>query len=543
VDTLQTRGRPTSLAAVGERVWISTRPTGETHRGGTLTLLGFRPSIDPAFNQQNYPPPQFLGLTQDTLVTFEHAPGPDGLQLVPDLALALPAPTHAGRMYAFRLRPGIHYSEGRPLRASDFRRAIERLFRVGSPGAGNFTSIVGGAHCARAPHRCDLSDGIIATDATRTVTFRLAVPDSEFLHKLALGYAAPVPPGTPNREDPNPIPGTGPYRIVRSTPSETRFARNPRFQEWSHAAQPAGYPDAIVWRYNLSASTQARAVQQGRADWMFEQIPAKLRSAIAIHHPAQLRVSPVFGTEFLQINTRLRPFDHLAARRALNYAVDRAELVRLYGGRSLAIPTCQVLPPGLPGYRPYCPYTLHPSRDGRWTSPNLARARELVAASGTHGDRVIVSAFNDDSAFHKRVARYIAQVLRKLGYRARSETTLSRSRNGIAASVQLLPNTWFGGELGASDFLRGWFACDAPESRGWFCDPQLDQLMRRASALGASDPQGAAAAWAAIDREVVDAAGWVPLVTPREVEFISPRVRNYQYHPIWGALVDQFWLR
>src|SRR5438067_401480 len=87
-----------------------------------------------------------------------------------------------------------------------------------------------------------------------------------------------------------------------------------------------------VWRYNLSAGAQARAVQQGRADWMFEQIPAKLRSAIAIHHPAQLRVSPVFGTEFLQINTRLPPFDHLAVRRALNYAIDRDEVARLYGG-------------------------------------------------------------------------------------------------------------------------------------------------------------------------------------------------------------------
>ena len=40
-----------------------------------------------------------------------------------------------------------------------------------------------------------------------------------------------------------------------------------------------------------------------------------------------------------------------------------------------------------------------------------------------------------------------------------------------------------------------------------------------------------------------DAAGWVPLITPREVELISSRVRNYQYHPIWGALADQLWLR
>jgi hypothetical protein len=41
-----------------------------------------------------------------------------------------------------------------------------------------------------------------------------------------------------------------------------------------------------------------------------------------------------------------------------------------------------------------------PSRDGRWRAPNVARARALVAASGTRGERVTVSAFNDDSDFH-----------------------------------------------------------------------------------------------------------------------------------------------
>ena len=76
---------------------------------------------------------------------------------------------------------------------------------------------------------------------------------------------------------------------------------------------------------------------------------------------------------------------------------------------------------------------------------------------------------------------------------------------------------------------------------GWFCDPQLDRLMGRASL--ATDARRAAADWADVDRKAVDAAGWVPLVTPREVEFVSSRVRNYQFNPIWGLLADQVWLR
>jgi YVTN family beta-propeller protein len=537
VGTVQTGGRPTTLAVAGDRVWIGMRPSGDRHRGGTLTLLGFRPSIDPAFNQENYPPPQFTTLAADTLVTFEHTAGPDGLNLVPDLALGLPAPTDGGTTYVFRLRPGIRYSDGRPLRASDVRRGFERLFRVGSPGAGNYTGVIGGTRCAR--QACDLSQGIGVDDAARTVVFHLAAPDPTFLSKLTLGYAVPVPPGTPLHEaGSRPIPGTGPYRIVRSTSRETRFVRNPHFHEWSHAAQPDGYPDTIVWRYDLSPTAQARAVQQGRADWLFETIPSKVRAEIEVHEPGRLHVNPVMGTEFLQIDTRASPFNDARVRQALNYAVDRNRVVRLYGGPLLATPTCQVLPPGLPGYRRYCPYTAHPARAGKWTGPDLSRARELVAASGTSGARLTVWA--ESAGFHSSLPLYIAGVLRTLGYKAKVRQGTSSFARAMA---QIRPVTWFGGELGPAEFLQDWFACDGGQGQGWFCDPQLDRLMSRAFSLEATDARRAAADWADVDRKAVDAAGWVPLVTPREVEFVSSRVHNYQFNPLWGLLADQVWLR
>ena len=90
-------------------------------------------SIDPAFYDYVFSP-QFGGLAYDDLVTFQRSAGADGLRMVPDLALAIPVPLDDGATYAFRIRPGIRYSDGQPLRAGDFRRAVERLFRVGSPG-------------------------------------------------------------------------------------------------------------------------------------------------------------------------------------------------------------------------------------------------------------------------------------------------------------------------------------------------------------------------------------------------------------------------
>jgi YVTN family beta-propeller protein len=549
VRTVDSGGSPTSLGVTEGRLWIGTRPSGDAHRGGTLTLLGFRPSsVDPAFSQSEYAPPQFSGLAYDTLVTFERTGGPEGLNLVPDLALAVPEATDAGRTYVFRLRPGIRYSDGRRLRASDVRRGLDRLFRVGSPGANLYTAIRGGAACARHPRSCDFSRGIVVNDAAETVVFRLAQPDPQLLFKLALGFAAPVPPRTPSREiGSRPIPGTGPYRIVRATARETRFSRNPRFREWSHAAQPDGYPDGVVWRYGLSPAAQARAVEQGRADWMFEQIPPKLRSEIEIHHAAQLRVNPVLGTEFLQIDTRVAPFDDRRVRRALNYAIDRDRVARLFGGDSVARPTCQILPPGLPGYRPNCAYTLDPRPDGRWAAPDPAKAKQLVAASGTAGARINVWAVSDDCCIPPSVFRYVAGVLRDLGYRTRmnvvSGSALNQRLERSEHDVPLIPITWFGGELGAADFLQTWFACDTAETHGRFCDPRLDRLMRRALSLEATNPRRAAIAWADIDRRVADAGAAIALVTPREVEFVSARLRNYQFHPIWGFLADQIWLR
>ena len=539
--------RPAAAAAAGERVWIATRPSGDEHRGGTLTLLGFAPSsVDPGFNMQWYPPPSFLGLAYDTLVTFERTGGPAGLHLVPDLAVALPTATSGGRTYTFRLRPGIRYSNGAALMASDVRRGLERLFRIGSPAASIYTTIVGGERCARGgPESCDLSRGIDADDTTRTVVFHLAKPDPELLFKLALGYAVPVPAGTPARNNGlRPIPGTGPYRIARATRHETRFVRSRIFREWSHAAQPDGNPDVIVWRYGISATAQARAVRAGRADYMFQQIPTRLLADIRIHRPGQLRVNPVLGIEFLTINNRLPPFDRPAVRQALSYAIDRGEVVRLYGGPSVAEPTCQVLPPGIPGYRRYCPYTLHPRAGDGWAAPDLAQARRLVAASGTAGARVTVGVFIDESQFQKRLVRYVAGVVRSLGYRARvrllSRADVSTERQ---RAIHLIPLTWYADYPAPANFLQILFTCRGGLSHGGFCDPAVDRLMRRASELGLTDARGAARAWADVDRRIVDAAASVPLVNPRAMDFVSSRVRNYQYHPVWGLLAGQVWLR
>jgi hypothetical protein len=72
---------------------------------------------------------------------------------------------------------------------------------------------------------------------------------------------------------------------------------------------------------------------------------------------------------------------------------------------------------------------------------------------------------------------------------------------------------------------------------------RIDRQMRRAQAEQLSDPTGSRARWQRVERELTDAAPWVPLVITKDVNFLSERVGNYQYSPQMGMLIDQLWVR
>ncbi len=539
VATSKVGGGPTSIAAAGGKIWVGTRPPA-SRRGGTLRLVySHSISIDPAL-QLDLLPLQSDGLTRDGLVTYNHVPGPAGTQLVPDLAVRLPVPSAGGTVYTFRLRAGIRYSDGRQVRARDFRRGIERVFRLESGGRDLFAAIVGAAECTRRPATCDLRHGIVTNETSRTVTFRLTHPDPNLLVALSYGgLASAVPAGTPFRDTGfTPIPGTGPYRIATAGPNEIHYVRNPFFREWSHAAQPNGNPDEIVMRFGLSADEEIRAIQEGRTDWSADIVPARLLPLLRTRFPAQLHTNATTETDFFRLNTTLRPFDDVRVRRALNLAIDRRAIVRIYGGRDAAAPTCQVLPAGIAGFRRYCPFTRRPRADGVWTAPDLPLARKLVAASGARGTRVTVWGWSDDATISPAVVRYTASVLRRLGFRTRVRIVSHASPGPLTESpIQLIPAGWL--DTTPYNFLGPWFSCNGAANAGFFCDPALDRTIRLARGLEAANPRAAASLWARADRAVVDQAAWVPLVNPRLIDFVSARVRNYQHHPYWGILADQ----
>ena len=318
--------------------------------------------------------------------------------------------------------------------------------------------------------------------------------------------------------------------------------------EKPHVIKVVDNPTPEIW----DPETAVTAVERGIADWGLYASPfsppGDRLEEIRTRYAGQTHVNPFRETEFFALNTRQPPFDDIRVRRALNYAIDRNVLVSLYGGPDLAHPTCQVLPPGLPGYQAYCPYTLNPRRNGAYTGPNIAKARSLVSASHTKGVRVRILTPPDFPP-----ARYIVSALKALGYRPSIRVAASDWFNTLSNDpryqVQIGRGRWVAGYLAPSEFFKLILSCrafpglsDANGNVARYCDRDVDRYSGWAMRPQNADPQAASRAWADVDRRITDEAPWVSTVNLNAVDFLSKRTRGYQFHPQWGILLDQLWV-
>ena len=551
VRTVRLGSSPRGLAVAGSGVWVAARPfPSASHRGGTLTVADtYLP--DPPDPAAGFYYDGTLTAVYDGLTAFRRSGGAAGLTLVPDLAKTLPRPTAGGTTYTFTLRRGIRYSNGNLVRASDFRRGMQRQLSFGL-GAAYYEGILGGSACIKHPKRCDLSAGIVTDDAAGRVTFRLVQADPDFLYKLGLPLAVPAPPGTPSHIiDRAPfLPGTGPYMISQLRPRKSfTLVRNPYFRQWSYAAQPAGYPSVIRYEQVKSQSAQESAVVAGQAD--LASLEEGDLQSLAIQYPARVFFFPKQGTAYASLNTRLPPFTNLKARQAVNYAIDRARILQLFHfAAGQATVTCQMLPPGFPGYQGYCPYTTG-AGDGAWHGPDMEQARRLVRESGTRNMPVTV--WSPDVRAGKAAGSYLVGLLDDLGYRARLHAvSLDQFFADIynpRLKIQVSIGTGWGADYPAPwGFFGPILSCQSANWPGTsnlahFCDPHVDALARQAQAAQATDPAAARKLWAQADRIVTDQAPYVPVSNAPPAGFVSSRVGNYQISPVYGLLPGQMWVR
>ena len=189
----------------------------------------------------------------------------------------------------------------------------------------------------------------------------------------------------------------------------------------------------------------------------------------------QLHQFRILNTDWAYLNRRIPPFDNVKVRQALNYAVDRRKFVTLYGGGpSGATISCQLLPPGFPAWRPYCPYQTG-RHDEPYLGPDLPRAQQLVRESGTALTPVTVHAFRGYPLWNAFPA-YLADVLRSIGYADVKVTDIPPEHNaGFAADpayagYQIFTQAgWVADYPSASNFYS-LFSCHEANLSG-YCNP------------------------------------------------------------------------
>jgi peptide/nickel transport system substrate-binding protein len=471
------------------------------------------------------------------LLTYRHAEGKAGSEVIPGLAKALPRISADGRTYTLFLRPGLRYSDGREVRASDFKFTVERMFTLNSGGSPFYTDIVGAHQFARG-RRAHIS-GIATDDRTGKIVIHLVRPQGTFSNLLALLFVAPVPPTTPLRDQSfSPPPATGPYAITSAGLRGWTYARNPEWARSNGARMPqipGGHVDRIQVSVIRNQGIQVKELKSGRLDWLFDPPPTgQLPALEAGDGGAQLRVEPTLSTYYFWLNTQKAPFDDPKVRRAINYAVDPKALSLIYSGQ--IAPTDQILPPDMPGYRKF---DLYPH--------NLKVAQRLIDEADP-ADRTI-TVWTDSESPNNLAGVYYAAVLRELGFHVTLKIVNPDNYFTVIGSKRT-PNLdtgfadWFEDFPHPDDFFGPLLAAKpTPFYNENFSHLVAPPLNKRVSALGRrplDEP-----AYAGLDRDFMKLAPIVPYGTRTLTAAFSGAVdlHGFVWNPTFEADLTSFRFR
>ena len=516
---------------------------GNARKGGSITVGATGPpdALDPALSTSREAR-EALWLVYTPPLTYRRAEGTKGTELIPGLAEALPTASEDGEIYSFTIRKGLRYSDRKPVRASDFEHTIKRVLRLRA-GARFFSNVEGAAEYLEDPDEAADIPGITADDRTRKVTVDLAKPDPTFQHRLAMSFAGMVPRGTPFEDrSRRPPAGVGPYKISKVSRREFVMTQVRGFEL---PDVPEGNVQRISTRVVgrgirsgrrrtkalTSEARQAKAVIDGRLDYMKGSLPVKLLPEIRSKYKDRYREHLTLSTLYFFLNERTPPFDREKVRQAVNFALDKQALMRLFAGR--LEPSCNLLAPGLAGYRPIdpCPYG-----DPR-LSGDPEKARALIEDADEDGKAVTV--VTDDGENHRALGRYYTGLLDKIGLNARLRVVAAgRYRARISRG------------RGAQTGL-GSFTADLPHPLPFISlvgrnvlDPALDESVSEL----AEEPSVSEVAdrYAELDRRIVENAYVAPFGVEKRATFLSERMDAANcafFHPVYGNDYSSFCLK
>jgi peptide/nickel transport system substrate-binding protein len=527
-----------------------TTSTTPAATGGTVSLLmgTFPQSLDPGLDYTTQGA-ETNWIVYTGLTTYAHANGVPGAQLIPGLATALPTISNGGKLYTATLRKGLVYSNGAPVKASDFAYTVERAIKIPWGGSGQFITpnIVGAA--AYASGKAKTISGITTNDTTGEIQIHLTTPYGPFDNVLAFPSLGLIPSGTPmSVQATNPPPGVGPYEVKNIVANQSfEDVLNPNWSKMNIPGIPAGHVNVNV-KVDANVTANALAVLNNSADFFdwADTLPGSLLPQITAQAKGRFNLVNLGGsTYYIFLNATEPPFNNQLAREAVVTGLNQDAISRL--GSGTLVPACFFLPPDVTG---------HPSGPCPYGTPglgNLAKAKALLKQSGLAGANVTV--WSEQRTPRLQWMTYYTQFLNQIGFHATIKaiadatyfTTIGESKSihpqtGFADWNQDFPNPidFYGVLLDGHAILP-----THNENFGQVNDPFINAQVAKLAPVPTTQISSVASQWQALEQYVAKKAYVAVFGYQKFPEFASSRI-NYPalvFQPIYGWDYTSFGLK
>lgn len=354
------------------------------------------------------------------LMTFQPGAGEKGNTLVPDLAASKGVPSDGGKTWTYKLRTGLKYQDGSAITSKDVKYAVERsnfARDVLSLGPNYFQQFLVGGDKYKGPYKDKSAKGLssIETPDDTTVVFHLKTAFQEFDYLVATPQTAPVPQAKDNGVDyVKNIVSSGSYKF--QSYSEGKQAVLVRNENWDAKTDPLRkqYPDKIVVNLKVNAETIDKDVLAGDAiDLGGTGVQAATQAQVLASADKKADTDNTYGGRlvYMAINTKVKPFDKVECRKAVQFAIDKVSVQTAEGGPIRGDVASTVLPPDIPGYAKSDVYASAGNKG------DAAKAKEQLKACGKSTISTNISA-RSDRPQEIDAATAIINSLKKVGINA-----------------------------------------------------------------------------------------------------------------------------
>jgi ABC-type transport system substrate-binding protein len=537
-----------AVAALAAGCGSSSGGTGSTgasssapKQGGTLRVAwqGEPTGLDPAIAWEI----ESMGMENmlfNGLLKYASGSGDAGAKLVGDLATEVPVPTNNGLTYTFHLRQGVKFAPpvNRVVTADDIKWSIERMMRLPKAPAGYFyEGIVGASDYVAEKSKATEITGIKVIDPS-TIEFDLTQPDPAFLNAIALPFCYVMDKGTVAQYgaqvNHHPV-GTGPFVMESWTSGqEIVMKRNPNYFDAANE-----HLDGIDFTFSADPSTALLKLERGDIDVLGDGVPAA-SYAQTVANPTYKGLvidAPQVAWYYMFLNTKIKPFDNLQVRQAMNYAVNTVKLQKVLAGTAQALN--QIFPDGMPGHDPKATFYSY----------DPAKAKELLAQAGfANGFKTTLYTHNVDPM--PRIAQSVQYDLQQVGIQA---TIKQVDRASYWTLIATMGNPC---PIGLTDWYMDfpdpsdWYApllskasaeTDGGSNQSWWYSPEAEALYAKAQLE--TDPAKRIALFQQMQTIMMGQAPVVPLFQPVFNAMASAKVGGFYVHAVWQLKYDDFWIK